>query len=83
VNLSNPVNAVFSRSQGIGTILNDEPLPSITINDVSVIEGNSGTANATSQSLSQVQVHKQFQSSTPRRMERLRSAATMSAPAAR
>src|SRR6267143_1902546 len=46
VNLSSPTNASFADAQGIGTILNDDPLPSISINDVSVLEGNSGTTNA-------------------------------------
>src|SRR5205807_2421291 len=46
VNLSGAVNANLAGSQGLGTILNDDPQPGITINDVSVIEGNSGTTNA-------------------------------------
>lgn len=45
VNLSNPTNAIISRNKGTGTILNDDPLPSISINDVSLTEGNSGTKN--------------------------------------
>ena len=47
VNLSNPTNATLGTAQGTGTILNDDPLPSISIADVAVTEGNSGTANAT------------------------------------
>ncbi|HEY0073711.1 MAG TPA: rhamnogalacturonan lyase B N-terminal domain-containing protein [Abditibacteriaceae bacterium] len=43
VNLSNPVNATISDNQAIGTILNDDRTPSLTINDVSVSEENSGT----------------------------------------
>ncbi|TMP96149.1 MAG: HYR domain-containing protein [Verrucomicrobia bacterium] len=46
VNLSDPVNAGLADSQGIGTILADDPQPTIAINDVSVVEGNSGTTNA-------------------------------------
>ena len=46
VNLTNPVNATLSDSQGVGTITNDDPQPTISINDVSVSEGNSGTATA-------------------------------------
>ncbi|CAN5243666.1 hypothetical protein BH11PSE14_BH11PSE14_14630 [soil metagenome] len=49
VNLSNPVNATISKAQGIGTILNDDadPVPSLSINDVTVTEGDSGTSLAT------------------------------------
>src|SRR5205814_2094267 len=47
VNLSNPTNATFSDSQGVGTINNDDPVVStIPNNDVMVTEGNSGTTNA-------------------------------------
>ncbi|OLE58262.1 MAG: hypothetical protein AUI36_13750 [Cyanobacteria bacterium 13_1_40CM_2_61_4] len=46
VNLSSLTNATFGDSQGIGTISNDDAVPSISINDVSVLEGNSGTRNA-------------------------------------
>src|SRR5207249_1731171 len=46
VNLSAAVNANLAGSQGLGTIVNNDPQPAITINDVSVIEGNSGTTNA-------------------------------------
>lgn len=44
VNLSNPSNATLSSVQGIGTILDDDGLPSIVINDRVVVEGNSGTS---------------------------------------
>jgi hypothetical protein len=47
VNLSSPVNATLGDDQGAGTIANDDGLPAITINNVSVAEGNSGTTNAT------------------------------------
>jgi large repetitive protein len=43
VTLSNPVNAILARTQGTGTIANDEPTPSLSVNDVSMGEGNSGT----------------------------------------
>ena len=45
VNLSAPINATIADGQGIGTILDDEPR--ISINDVTVTEGNTGTVNAT------------------------------------
>ncbi|MEO0092412.1 MAG: Calx-beta domain-containing protein, partial [candidate division WOR-3 bacterium] len=43
VNLSEPTNASIADGLGIGTILNDDEQPSISINDVSLAEGNSGT----------------------------------------
>jgi hypothetical protein len=47
VNLSAATNATIADNQGIGTILDDDPPPSLTINDVSLTEGNAGTANMT------------------------------------
>ncbi|HKV35299.1 MAG TPA: Calx-beta domain-containing protein, partial [Pyrinomonadaceae bacterium] len=47
VNLTSPTNATISDSQGTGTITNDDTLPAISLNDVSVTEGNSGTVTAT------------------------------------
>jgi hypothetical protein len=49
VNLSVPVGATISKNQGIGTIVNNDALPAITINDVSVTEGDTGTVNMTFQ----------------------------------
>jgi serralysin len=46
VNLSNPTNATISDGQGVGTINNDDSLPTISISNVAVFEGNSGTINA-------------------------------------
>ena len=43
VNLSNAVNAGYADSQGVGTIVDDEPR--ISISDVSMTEGSSGTKN--------------------------------------
>ena len=45
VNLSAPINATIADGQGIGTILDNEPR--ISINDVTVTEGNTGTVSAT------------------------------------
>ena len=45
VNLSSPVNAVLARGVGQGTIINDD-LPSISVADVTVAEGNTGTTSA-------------------------------------
>ncbi|MBT9549783.1 MAG: putative Ig domain-containing protein [Hydrogenophaga sp.] len=46
VNVTNVVNAVVADGQGLGTIVNDDPLPSLSVNDVTVVEGDSGTTNA-------------------------------------
>lgn len=46
VNVTNVVNAVVVDGQGVGTIVNDDPQPSLSIDDVSVVEGNAGTVNA-------------------------------------
>lgn len=45
VSLSAPVNATINDGMGAGTILDDEPR--VGISDVTVAEGNVGTANAT------------------------------------
>ena len=47
VNLTNPSNATISDAQGLGTITDDDPLPALSIDDVTVAEGNSGTVSAT------------------------------------
>ena len=47
MNLSNATNAAIGDNQGIGTINNDDPLPSVSISgDPFVMEGNSGTTPA-------------------------------------
>ena len=46
VNLSAQTNAAIADNQGIGTITNDDAQPSISINDVSVSEGDAGTSSA-------------------------------------
>jgi len=49
VNLSNPSNAIIADGQGAGTITNDDTasaLPSLSINNVTVTEGDAGTVNA-------------------------------------
>lgn len=47
VTLSSPANATLAASQALGTILDDDPLPSLTIGDVAVAEGDAGTRLAT------------------------------------
>ena len=46
VNLGNPVNATLARPQAVATILDDDRVPAIVINDVTVTEGNTGATNA-------------------------------------
>ncbi|WP_440106338.1 beta strand repeat-containing protein [Acidovorax sp. BL-A-41-H1] len=46
VNVTGVTNAVVVDGQGVGTIVNDDPLPGLSIDDVSVVEGNAGTASA-------------------------------------
>jgi large repetitive protein len=49
VNLTNPVGAEIVDGQGVGTIVNDDPVgpAQLSVNDVTVTEGNSGTTPAT------------------------------------
>jgi hypothetical protein len=47
VNLSNATNGVIVDNQGQGTINDNDPTPSLSINDVSVAEGDAGTTPAT------------------------------------
>ena len=46
VDLTNPVDVTIADNQGLGTITDDDPAPSIGVTDASVLEGNAGTANA-------------------------------------
>src|SRR5207247_883507 len=46
VGLANPVNAIIAKGRGTGTILNDDPLPTLSINDVQVKKNTSGTTDA-------------------------------------
>jgi hypothetical protein len=46
--LSSPSKgATLSDGTGVGTIVNDDPAALLSVNDISVTEGNSGTTNAT------------------------------------
>ena len=47
VNVSNVTGATVADAQGLGTIINDDALPTLSINDTSVTEGNTGTVTAT------------------------------------
>ncbi len=46
VNLSGAANATIGDGQGVGTIIDDDGLPSLSINDVTVTEGDAGSVNA-------------------------------------
>jgi hypothetical protein len=43
VNLSAPINATIGDAQGIITITDDDDMPTVSVSDVSLTEGNSGT----------------------------------------
>ena len=47
VNVSNVTGAAVTDGQGQGTIVNDDAAPTLTINDVSLNEGNAGTTTYT------------------------------------
>ena len=47
MNLTSPTSASISDAQGVVTILDDDPQPSLSIGDASITEGDSGTATAT------------------------------------
>ncbi|HEX5218762.1 MAG TPA: M36 family metallopeptidase [Verrucomicrobiae bacterium] len=46
VNLSGPINASLADGQAFGTIRNDDPIPTLSIGDVYLREGNGGITNA-------------------------------------
>ena len=46
VNLTTPVNALITDSQGTATILDNDPVPNMSIGDVTVTEGDTGSVNA-------------------------------------
>jgi hypothetical protein len=46
LNLSGESGAPLGDAQGVATILNDDPQPTVTISDASVVEGNAGTTTA-------------------------------------
>ena len=46
VTLSNAVHAALPAAPGTGTIVDNDPAPSLSIDDIQVQEGNTGTANA-------------------------------------
>ena len=47
VDLDTPTNATILDGHGVGTITNDDAVPSISIGDVTKVEGDSGTSNVT------------------------------------
>ncbi len=51
VNLSAVTNATIADGQGLGTITDDDPLPTLSVDDVTVLEGDPGSQAQTSRSL--------------------------------
>jgi len=47
VNLSSPTNLTIIKGQGVGTILNEDPYPYLSISDATIAKPNSGISNAT------------------------------------
>ena len=47
VELSNPANATIDDGEGVGTITDDDPVPTVSIGNSTVTEGNTGTVTAT------------------------------------
>jgi large repetitive protein len=45
VNLSNPVIATLNNTKGVGTINDDDPIPTISIDNPSIFEGGTGTTS--------------------------------------
>jgi uncharacterized repeat protein (TIGR01451 family) len=43
LNFFNATNAMLVRTQAVGTIVNDDPLPSLMVTNFAVVEGNSGS----------------------------------------
>ncbi|HWH69973.1 MAG TPA: Calx-beta domain-containing protein, partial [Candidatus Sulfotelmatobacter sp.] len=43
--LANPVNAELTKAVAMATILDDDPMPTVSIGDAAVVEGNAGTTN--------------------------------------
>ena len=46
VNLSNAQGTAIAKGQGVGTILDDDELPVLSITDTTAVEGDSGTSDA-------------------------------------
>ena len=47
VDLLNPVNAPIADDQGLGTITDDDAAPGVSVNDISIPEGDVGSTTAT------------------------------------
>ena len=50
ITLSSPGNATIGDGSGLATISDDDPVPALSVNDVSVSEGNAGTTRRRSRS---------------------------------
>jgi hypothetical protein len=47
LNLTSPVNAIIADSTSVATIIDNDPIPNLTINDRTITEGDSGSSNLT------------------------------------
>jgi hypothetical protein len=47
LNLSNPTGATIADGQGLGTIVDNDPLPNVFVSDCAVMEGNAGATPCT------------------------------------
>jgi hypothetical protein len=48
VNLSSPANVTMPDAQAVGTILNDDAVPQVSVGDVTLVEGSGGAGSPTS-----------------------------------
>lgn len=46
LNLTNALNGVIRNSRGVGTIIDDDPVPCLSLGDATVVEGHAGIKNA-------------------------------------
>jgi len=46
IDLANPVNGTISRRRARGTVLDNDPVPLVRIDNVAIVEGHTGTTNA-------------------------------------
>jgi chitinase len=68
LDLTNPVDGTIGDGSGSGTILNDDPVPAIAVDDVAMPEGDAGTSERSrSRSLSATRARSRSPSTWPRR----------------
>ena len=86
--LTNAFNAIITNGTATGTIVDDDPPPTITISDATVVEGDSGTTNAVfqltlnKQAIYDVTVHCSTATNTASANDFVSTSATVTFPAA-